>query len=266
MNITNKLVKRALFKMKVQATITLIMLVSSMALSQTKTLVFQISLNMDFEAIDPQDEIDLETTELSPEEIKEVHEKRKKEIAFWTKKFKDEEKRRYYYTIGEKNLRYIRPVIKPGLFFEEEFILINREDRIMNQHFINKEGRAELTQFPMDRSSFRPIKVDYQVDTFGDDRKTIHGYDCYRIVVKESIVDEEFGIDRLEYDMYVTDKIDLPFHLLNTTLKPVLNSCPLEMTIYKKEGGSTFSTMNVVEIINNVNQDLVELPDRFKGE
>ncbi len=237
------------------------LVLASIQILISQTIVFQQGFRIDKLALQAETEIDTSTYTL--EEIEELKES-DEQFSIWIDEIADKEsKERYYYTVGEEHIRYRRSLKKPGVFFDDEWILIDRDTRVMNHYYIDYKKGLQKTEFPFDRSEVRNIEVNYETKEHKDDRKTILGYDCFRVIVIETIIDDEFGTEINEYDMYVTDEINLPFHLLNTTLKPIVDSCPLQLTTYHKDKGSSFSIMNALQILEGSESDSIELPERF---
>ncbi len=233
-----------------------------MDIINSQTIVYQQTISIDKNALKEVSTPD--DSEYSEDEIQE-----QKEIDLVMDKFVDdisekEKRKRYYYTIGnEKKIRYRRTLSKQRFVFREEWILIDIDNRVMNHFHIHNTKGAGMTAFPLDRTSIRDVEVTYKIREDKNDKKTILGYICHKIVVEETIIDAEFGIDVFEYEMYATDQIKLPFHLLNTTLKPVIESCPLELTTFSKNKGNSFSKLNAIKILEGKEADDVDLPERF---
>lgn len=204
-----------------------------------------------------------EETELTDEEIEEVKELNKTLHQLIDQQEKRANTQIHKYTIGPDNIRYERPHEKPMLLFTDEFILIEPNERIMNHYFISKKKGPGLQKFPLDRSAFRPLEVNYEINSVPSDRKNILGYDCYKMIITETISDREFGVECLRYDLYVTEAIDFPFHLMNSILKPMINKCALEITTRIKGKGTSCSIMTAAEIQENIDVDHVVLPDKF---
>jgi len=195
------------------------------------------------------------------EEEKEMDEKINQFINHQEKKEKNQI---YKYTIGKEQIRYERLNNQPYILFSEEFIIINREERIMNHHFISKKKGPSLNKFPFDKSTFRHINVQYKLDTIKTDKKNILGYECYKMKIDETIEDKEHGTEISTYELYVTDEIDFPFHLMNSILKPMVNKCALEFKMTDHNKGESFSIMKAIKIEKNINNNHIKLPKRFK--
>jgi hypothetical protein len=76
------------------------------------------------------------------------------------------------------------------------------------------------------------IKVDYKINIDKKQRKKILGYDCYKVMIvskEENEMNNDFG-DSI-YEMYVSDRINLPIHALYNFTKLLPNCFPLELTI-----------------------------------
>lgn len=63
-----------------------------------------------------------------------------------------------------------------------------------------------------------------------DDRKIIKGYDCFKLVLVQSRTDDDFPGNTI-YEMYVTDKIQLPAYAVDFIYQDVPGLFPLEVII-----------------------------------
>jgi hypothetical protein len=232
----------------------------------SQTIVYQQTLSIDKKALEDESAIDTSEYEYTEEELleqKQFDEDMVKWVDTMTEK---ESKEKFYYTIGEDQIRYRRKLRKPGVIFNEEWILIDKQSRIMNHYYIHNTKGPQKTEFPLDRTTFRDLKVTYERKEDKNDTKTILGYRCHKVIVTETITDQEFGTEIQEYVMYATDQINLPFHLLNTTLKPIEDLCPLQLTIHRKDKGETYTKLYAIKILSGSEADKLELPNRFKIE
>lgn len=235
---------------------------TGLSLTNSQTVVYQKTSVIDKNSLKEETEIDV--SDYTEEELAD-HLMYEAKITKWIDDQAEKEaKERYYYTPGKRFIRYRRKIPRPDLLFNEEWILIDRNNRTMNHYYIHNDKGAQMTEFPFDRSSFRDLDASYEVREDRDDKMTILGYQCHRIVVIETIIDPEFGTEVREYDMYATSEIDLPFHLLNTSIKPIINLCPLKLTTFRKDRGDTYSTMNAIEILTRKEADRIKLPNKFK--
>ncbi len=175
----------------------------------------------------------------------------------------NEKEEKHFYTIADDQIRYRRNLTKSSSLFNEEWISIDRNSRTMNHYYISKDKSSKVTKFPLDRTTFRDIKVTYETKEDKNDKKIILGYECFRVIVTETIIDAEYGTEVKIYDMYVTNQIDLPFHLLNTTLKQTIDSCPLQLSTFRKDKENSFSIMKAVEIRRSVMCNEIQIPQRF---
>jgi hypothetical protein len=76
------------------------------------------------------------------------------------------------------------------------------------------------------------LKVNYKIEIDKKQRKKILGYDCYKVIIvskEENKLNNDFG--NSIYEMYVSDKINLPTHALYNFAKLLPNCFPLELTI-----------------------------------
>jgi hypothetical protein len=242
------------------------LIMTNLNIVNSQTVVYQQTLSIDKKALEEESPIDTTEYDYTEEELleqKQFDEDMDKWIDTMTEK---ESKEKFYYTIGEDQIRYRRKLRKPGVIFSEEWILIDKQNRIMNHYYIHNTKGPQKTEFPLDRTTFRDLEVTYEKSEDKSDVKTILGYECHKVILTETITDLEYGTEIQEYEMYVTDQIKLPFHLLNTTLKPIEELCPLQMTIYRKDKGETYTKMNAIKILTGSEADELKLPNRFRVE
>ena len=94
----------------------------------------------------------------------------------------------------------------------------NDRNKILNEYPLFDKARDSL----------------YTIEEFRDDRKSILGYDCFKILVKEKEVKMDgfplsFG-DSI-HELYVTDQINLPVQSIYNEDYTILNLFPLEILI-----------------------------------
>jgi len=248
--------------MKISITSLLLLILPIMNKINSQTIVYTESISIDKDAFKSEPEIqDFDDSNEGNSVLNELTLEADDLIDNLTEK---ENQPTYFYTIGNDQIRYRRNLIKTSSIFNEEWITIDRDSRIMNHYYIDEAKGPQLTQFPFDRSTFRDIVVSYETKIDNNDQKIILGYKCHRVIITETIKDAEYETEIKIYDMYVTNEIDLPFHLLNSTLKPTIDSCPLQLTTYIKDKGNSYSTKKAIEIRLGNKCDDVKLPERFK--
>lgn len=64
-----------------------------------------------------------------------------------------------------------------------------------------------------------------------DDRKIIKGYDCFKLVLVQSRTDADDFPGSTIYEMYVTDKIQLPAYAIEFNIPALPDLFPLEITV-----------------------------------
>jgi len=82
-----------------------------------------------------------------------------------------------------------------------------------------------------------------------DDRKTILGYDCYKVQLERKNYEEELeDFTTTFYDMYVTESIDLPMHALLNITKEFPEFFPLEIKIWQPNVHLVIENFHAIEI------------------
>lgn len=92
-----------------------------------------------------------------------------------------------------------------------DYIRVDREKEMLFYHAKKDKSIIYNKYNPSGSSS----EYNYEVQIYKEDKKVILGFDCYKLVIrrKEKIESMPFGADI--YEMYVTDKIDLPLYALS---------------------------------------------------
>ena len=71
------------------------------------------------------------------------------------------------------------------------------------------------------------IDTNLTITSHPDDRKSIHGFDCFKLILVRR--DKDNPLENTTYEMYVTDKIDLPAHSVAIGLQIQPGLFPLEV-------------------------------------
>jgi hypothetical protein len=103
-----------------------------------------------------------------------------------------------------------------------DYILINKEDGIIKYYDTTKTVNKRERNLFKNNDTFQIIRNEQE-------RKTIQGYDCFKITIIKIKEKSEFGNSILE--MYVTDKIELPMHSTINLTKFIPDLFPLEIRI-----------------------------------
>jgi hypothetical protein len=81
-------------------------------------------------------------------------------------------------------------------------------------------------------------KLEYSKEVFANDRKEILGFDCYKIRIEEEerqIEDYPKFFGSTVFEMYVTDKIDIPAHIITHFSKYFDGFFPFEIRSWKSK-------------------------------
>ncbi len=103
-----------------------------------------------------------------------------------------------------------------------DYILVNKENEIIKYYDESKSLCNKEENLFENSDKFQIIKNE-------EDRKTILGYNCFKLTIIKIKEKSEFGNTILE--MYVTDKIELPIHSVINLTKYIPNLFPLEIRI-----------------------------------
>ena len=148
-------------------------------LIKSQTIVYEQTISIDKEVL--KTEPSAIESEYTPEELLE-QKQFDEDMDQWVDVMVEKNnKEKFHYTVCENQIRYRRELKKPGLIFEEEWILIDRNNRIMNHYFIDHKKGPQMTAFALDRTTFRDMKVTYKAQEDKTDKKIILGLSLIHI-------------------------------------------------------------------------------------
>ncbi len=101
-----------------------------------------------------------------------------------------------------------------------DYVLIKKDDGIIKFYDESK------TVIKGERNLFKNNDK-YKIIRNEKDKKTIQGYECFKITLIRVKNNSEFG--NTIYEMYVTDKINLPIHTVINLTKFIPNLFPMEI-------------------------------------
>ncbi|MFK8161425.1 MAG: hypothetical protein AB8H12_03095 [Lewinella sp.] len=108
--------------------------------------------------------------------------------------------------------------------------------------------------------------VNYEIDTFPEDRKEILGYDCYRMTISEHRTWVAQGYDeRQHYDLYVTPALPLPFRAVGVLWQPITDLCALEIMSRNPKHPESYTKVVATGIRTDVSPKVLELPEQYRG-
>jgi len=87
---------------------------------------------------------------------------------------------------------------------------------------------------------------EYEITENRKDRKKIKGFDCFKLTFVKK--DTESDLGNTIYEMYVTDKIDLPVHSVVNLTKLVPNTFPMEIRISEENLSGLVELYELIEI------------------
>lgn len=135
-----------------------------------------------------------------------------------------------YYSFSMKptspELVLIRDVHKEG---EDEVIKIDLDKRMKRTYFTDEKGTKVVMEEWLDLKGEEV--VEYTLERNEEQRKEILGYDCYKIFLSQKVIangkEEEY-----KFEMYVTDQLPFPAHILLELAAPIVTACPLEVSYF----------------------------------
>lgn len=188
---------------------------------------------------------------------------------FWEKRIAKENQQTFTYTFNDRYIRYERNQHQA----HEEFIRILPESGVM-QHFSVDERTQEAKlnkHYLYGNAETSDWKIAFEIQQFESERKTILGYDCFKMDVKQTRINEKEGWEIVDqYELYVTDQINLPASLVIHLWQPVVAFCALEIKSIRVKNPNSYSIQSVIEIKTDVDEEVITLPQRYqellKGE
>ena len=113
----------------------------------------------------------------------------------------------------------LRYRIKDNLIFGDHDLLLSTKG------IKKKVGKDRKTIY----GGYNLFKNDslYSIEKFNEDRKTIKGFNCYKIVITKKEKDRFVALGNTIYECYVTDQIKLPFHAVHNIGLFLPNMFPL---------------------------------------
>lgn len=89
-----------------------------------------------------------------------------------------------------------------------DYRMILRQDK----KFVHYYDKSKRINFQKSEIGLYRNDYDVTITAYKNDRKNIHGFDCFKLKIVRS--NKENALETTSYEMYVTDKIDLPAHLI----------------------------------------------------
>jgi hypothetical protein len=220
-------------------------------------------LEYEVEEIDLNEEFESEEERLQAEKDKIEEEKFAEEwTGFWKKRIEKENMQSFTYTVNKSLIKYERNQNQ----LPEEFIRIIPESGIM-QHFYKdkKTNEAKITKFNLHHNpDSSDWQIDYKIEEIKSEKKTILGYDCHKMNIEQKRINEKENWKIVnKYELFVTDKINLPARLVIHLWEPVTELCALEIKTINMDSPNSFSVQRAIEIKKEVDEDKLELPKEY---
>ena len=106
--------------------------------------------------------------------------------------------------------------------------------------------------------------VHYEFEIDKNDKKYILGYDCIKVIVKQIRFSSGYT-DIQIFELYVTDKIKLPAHVITGWWDMVIDLCPLEIIDYKEGNKKQTYSKTEIQIIESRNVDTeLRIPNDYR--
>lgn len=120
-----------------------------------------------------------------------------------------------------------------------DYIMIQKNSGILN--YYDKSKSLNYRKYDLFAENY-----EYEIIENRKDRKDIKGYDCYQLTLieKDSISD----LGNTIYEMYVTDRIELPIHSVINLTKLIPNTFPMEIKISGENLSGLADKYELIEI------------------
>lgn len=107
-----------------------------------------------------------------------------------------------------------------------DYFMIQKKSGILN--YYNKSKSVNHKKYDLFSQ-----KYEYEISENRKDRKEIKGYDCFKLTIIK--FNKESDLGNTTYEMYVTNKINLPIHTVINLTKLVPNTFPMEIKISEEK-------------------------------
>lgn len=140
--------------------------------------------------------------------------------------------------VNDSIWRHIR---QDGIMIGDYTMILKSNSGII--HYYNKSKQFNYRNYDLFENR---MEYKFEMNINRNDRKIILGYDCYKLILVRR--DNDISMGNTTYEMYVTDKIDLPAHSVafGIDLQPGLS--PLEVSIKESFLPSVTEVYRLIEI------------------
>lgn len=120
-----------------------------------------------------------------------------------------------------------------------DYIMIQKNSSILN--YYDKSKSLNYRKYDMFAENY-----EYEIIENRKDRKDIKGYDCYQLILikKDSVSD----LGNTIYEMYVTNRIELPLHSMINLTKLIPSTFPMEIKISGENLSGLAEKYELIEI------------------
>lgn len=183
-------------------------------------------------------------------------------LKFWTGRIEKENQQIFTYTFDEARIKYERNQHN----LPEEHILIVPESGVMLQFYKGeKHKEAKLAEHSLHHDpASSGWEIEYKIEAFESEKKTILGYECYKMHIEQTKRHKkENWLDRNRYELFVTDKINLPARLVIPLWEPVMDLCALEIKDIDMRKPNSYAIKYAIEIREDIEESEIELSKEY---
>lgn len=237
---------------------------------ETMQIIYGIESNVDdkdfqykVKEIDSNEEFESEEERLQVEKDRIEEEKfAKKWSILWKKILEEEKLETFTYTFNNAAIKYERNRHQEP----DEYIRIIPESGVI-QHFYKdkKTNEAKITELCLHHNpDSSDWKIKYEIEEFKSEKKMILGYECFKMNIVQTRINEKENWEYInKYELFVTDKINLPARLVIFLWEPVTELCALEIKAMDMRVPNSYSIKRAIEIKKEIEEAKLELPKEY---
>ncbi len=183
-------------------------------------------------------------------------------LKFWKERIEKENRQIFTYTFDGARIKCERDLYN----YPEDYMLIVPQSGVMLQFYKdekhNDEKLAEHNLHHDPASS--GWEIEYKIEAFESEKKMILGYECYKILIEQTRRNEEENwLYRNRYELFVTDKINLPARLVIPLWEPVTDLCALQIKDIDMRKPDWCAIKYAIEIRKDIQESEIELPKEY---
>ena len=186
----------------------------------------------------------------------------KKHLKFGDDRIERENRLRYTYSFNENVIIHERSDYR----MPEEYIQIDQVSGLMKHYYQDKES-YKLRQLPIhhDKES-SGWNIQYKSKIDKSQTKTILGFSCYKMWIEEDRKHAEWGYHiHHQYELLVTEQLNLPARLVIPLWEPITDLCALEIITKNLHHPNSYSIRRAISFKDELDGQAYKLPEHFQA-